>query len=253
MWDSSSSSDLNVRFQTTHWSLVLAAGRRPSNESREALASLCARYWYPLYAFVRRKLDDPHQAQDLTQEFFAQLLERNSLAVAEPGRGRFRAFLLTSFKNFLSNESAKARTKKKGGGKSPIPLDFVLGETRYSREPADELTPERLYDRQWALTLLGRVLDRLQDEFQQAGKLRQFEVLKPFVSATTKRASYSEAARELGMGEGATKVAAHRLRRRYRQLLRAEISQTVSEPGQIDEEIRNLFSALATIDPRRIF
>jgi RNA polymerase sigma factor (sigma-70 family) len=233
-------------FATTQWSVVLAAGRRSSPDSSEALAALCQTYWYPLYAYVRRRVGNVHEAQDLTQAFFAKVLEKNYLAVAQPERGKFRAFLLTSFKNFLANEWDKARTLKRGGGKAPIPLDFESGESRFSFEPIDDLTPERLYDKQWALTLLKQVLGRLREEFMRAGKEQQFLHLKVFITGEASLGAYAEAARELGMTEGAAKVAAHRLRRRYRELLRAEIAQTVAEPSEVDDEIRSLFATLGS-------
>ena len=234
------------RFETTHWSVVLAAGHRSSPRSSEALASLCETYWYPLYAYVRRRVRDVDEAQDLTQGFFSHLLEKNYLAVAQPERGRFRAFLLTSFKNFLANEWDKAKALKRGGGKAPIPLDFESGETRFSLEPTDDLTPDRLYDKQWVLTLLKHVLGRLREESIRAGKEQQFEHLKVFITGQTAPGGYAEVAGKLGMTEGAAKVAAHRLRQRYRALLRDEISQTVAEPSEVDDEIRSLFATLGS-------
>ena len=233
-------------FETTHWSLVLAAGRSSSPASTAALTSLCETYWYPLYAYVRRRVDTVDEARDLTQEFFANFIEKRYFATARPERGRFRAFLLTTFKHFLANEWDKARALKRGGGSSPISLDFDKGESRFHLEPQDDLTPERLYDRQWALTLLKRVLDTLRDEFVRDGKQQQFDHLKQFVSGRPPAGGYAEAAAGLGMSEGAAKVAAHRLRRLYRKLLREEISQTVSTPGEVDDEIRNLFTVFST-------
>ncbi len=230
-------------FASTHWSIVLAAGHRSSPGSREALAALCRDYWFPLYAYARRRTRDAHEAQDLTQAFFAALLEKNYLAAVRPERGRFRAFLLTAFKHFLANEWEKAQAQKRGSGVAPIPLDFVAGESRFAHEPADELTPERLFERQWVLSLLDRVLRQLRDEFARDGKLDQFERLKVFITPQTSAVSHSDVARELGITEGAVSVAAHRLRRRYRELLRAEIAQTVAGPGEVDDEIRSLFAA----------
>ena len=224
----------------------MAAGLRSSTRSNDALAALCGAYWYPLYAYVRRRVRDVDEAQDLTQEFFSQLLEKNYLAVAQPGRGKFRAFLLTSFKNFLANERDKAGALKRGGGKAPIPLDFESGETRFSLEPIDDLTPDGLYDRQWVLTLLNHVLDRVREELIRAGKEQVFEHLKLFITGETVPGGYAEAAAKLGMTEGAAKVAAHRLRQRYRALLRDEISQTVAEPSDVDDEIRSLFATLGS-------
>ena len=233
-----------AEFDTTHWSVVLAAGHRSSPDSSEALATLCRAYWYPLYAYVRRRVQDVHEAQDLTQEFFTQLLEKNLLAVAHPERGRFRAFLLTAFRHFLVNEWEKAKAQKRGGGRAPIPLDFSSGEHGLTLEPTDELTPERLYDRQWAVTLLDHVMARLREEHVRAGKEKHFELLKVFLTGQTASVSYAQVAGELGISEGAATVAAHRLRRRYRELLRAEIAQTVAEPDEVEDEIRSLFTSL---------
>jgi RNA polymerase sigma-70 factor (ECF subfamily) len=232
-------------FDTTHWSVILAAGQRSSSGSSEALSALCQSYWYPLYAYARSAVRNADEAQDLTQEFFARLLEKDYLAVAQPQRGRFRSFLLTVFKRFLANEWDKARAQKRGGGRSPISLDFAAGERRYVCEPADDLTPERIYDRQWALTLLDRVLARLRAEFVQAGKDKHFDQLKAFLTGQKAAVSYAEVARELDMTEGAAKVAAHRMRRRYRELLRAEIAETVSGPEEVEDEIRRLFNTLS--------
>ncbi|MBI5758171.1 MAG: sigma-70 family RNA polymerase sigma factor [Planctomycetales bacterium] len=235
-------------FQTTHWSLVVAAGQRLSPQSDRALSELCRKYWLPLYGYVRRRVTDVHEAQDLTQDFFCRVLERNFFAAADPGRGRFRAFLLTSLKHFLANEWEKGRTQKRGGGLSVIELDFAVGESRLSLEPAHEETPERLFDRQWALTLLDLVLARLRIEFREAGKEDQFEQLKPFLSGARERSgeNYVDVGRAAGMTAEAVKVAAHRLRQRYRELLRAEIAQTVAQPGDVDDEIRDLFHVLGS-------
>ena len=231
-------------FASTRWSLVIAAGRRSSPEAAGALESLCRTYWFPLYAYVRRRVPDRHEAQDLTQEFFSRLLELNHFAVADPERGRFRAFLLTALKHFLTNEWEKSRALKRGGGRAPLSLDFDSGESRLSLEPANDQTPERLFDRQWAITLLDQVLIRLQTERDAAGKGRQFETLKQFLTGGREEASYANVAAELGMSAGAVKVAAHRLRQRYRELLRAEVAQTVAAPEEVDDEIRRLFEAL---------
>jgi RNA polymerase sigma-70 factor (ECF subfamily) len=187
----------------------------------------------------------------LTQEFFARLLEKDYVGDADPERGKFRAFLLTAFKHFLANEWHKARAQKRGGGRAPISLDFAAGESRYLREPADELTPERIYDRQWALTLLEHVLARLREELVRAGQAELFEQLKVFITPSTTAAGYAAAAGELNISEGAVRVAVHRLRRRYRHLLRAEISQTVAEPSNVEDEIRSLFSALDSQNTRK--
>jgi RNA polymerase sigma-70 factor (ECF subfamily) len=231
-------------FAATRWSVVLAAGHRSSPDSRQALELLCAAYWYPLYTYVRRRVADVHQARDLTQEFFAVLLERNALEAADRERGRFRSFLLTSFKNFLADEWDKAKAQKRGGGRQAIPLDLESAESRYRLEPADELPPDRFFERQWALTLLAKVLDRLREEHVAKGKERQFDALKPLLAGEGEPGCYELAARTLGVSEGAAKVATHRMRRRYREILRAEIAETVSNPGEVDDEIRSLRSAL---------
>jgi RNA polymerase sigma-70 factor (ECF subfamily) len=233
-----------AEFASTHWSVVLAAGRRSLPASDQALAALCRVYWYPLYAYARRRLGDLDQAQDLTQDFFARLLERNMLAGAEPERGHFRAFLLTAFKNFLINEGDKARAAKRGGDRTFLPLDFPAGNSRYHLEPAHAWTPERLFERQWALTLLEQVLTALRAEYVADSKEELFDCLKVYLTGET-NASYGDLAPALGMSEGAIKVAAHRLRERYRALLRWEVAQTVADPAEVDDEIRRLFDALA--------
>ena len=236
----------DLHFDTTHWSLVVAAGHRSSADSEAAMAELCQTYWYPLYAYIRRRVTDVNEAQDLTQGFFARLLEKNDLAAAQPERGRFRAFLLTSFKNFLSNEWDKLRALKRGGGQALISLDFESGETQFCLEPSHDLTPDRLYDRQWTLTLLKRVLDRLRDESTRTGREQHFEHLKEFITGQPDEGGYADVAVRLGMTAGAAKVAAHRLRQRYRALLRSEIAQTVADPKQVDDEIRNLFATFSS-------
>lgn len=232
-------------FASTHWSLVLAAGQRSLPASDQALAALCRAYWYPLYAYARRRLGDVHQAQDRTQDFFARLLEHNLLAVAQPERGRFRAFLLTAFKNFLTNEGDKARAQKRGGGQAPLSLDFHAGDARYHLEPVEVWTPERLFERQWTLALLGQVLASLRTEYAGAGKEMLFEHLKVFLTGET-TSSYAALAAQIGMSEGAVKAAAHRLRGRYRELLRHAVAQTVADPADVDDEIRQLFESLGT-------
>lgn len=243
MTDQFSDSAGAAQFTLTHWSLVLAAGHPSHPACRQSLTALCQAYWYPLYAYARRHARDVHEAQDMTQAFFTELLEKNYLAAASPERGRFRAFLLTAFKHFMANEWDKARAQKRGGGVAPLPLDFAAVESRLSLEPADELTPDRAFDREWVLSLLDRVLGQLREEFARGGKLDQFERLKVFIIPQTSPVSHGDVAREIGMTPGAVAVAAHRLRRRYRELLRAEIAQTVATPGDVDDEIRSLFAA----------
>ena len=234
------------QFATTHWSLVLAAGGPEDSHSRRALAELCQAYWYPVYAYVRRRVSNAHEAQDLTQDFFAGLLEKHWIATADPKRGRFRAFLLTTCKRFLVNQWHKARAAKRGGGQSPLSLDFEAAESKYVVEAVDTLTAERLFERQWAITLLARVMERLREEFVNKDRLLQFEQLKQFISAPKQTESYLAAADALGISEGAVKVAAHRLRARYRDLLRSEIAQTLHRPQEVDDEIRSLFEVLGS-------
>jgi RNA polymerase sigma-70 factor (ECF subfamily) len=231
-------------FATTRWSVVISAGRQSSPESNLALASLCEVYWYPLYAYVRRRVSDVNEARDLTQAFFCELLEKNYVESADPDRGKFRAWLVTAFKHFLSKEWEKAKALKRGGGLAPIPLDFAAADSSLGIEPATHLTPEQFYDQQWAITLLAHIMDRLQSEFEQDGKGGQFDILKGRLVGDHDGASYDEAAAALGMNEAAARKAVARMRRRYRELLREEISQTVSQPEDVDDEIRNLFATL---------
>ena len=223
---------------------MLTAGDRASADSRRALESLCAAYWYPLYAYVRRRVSDVNEAQDLTQAFFAELLEKNYVGSATPERGRFRAYLLTALKHFLSKQWDKARAQKRGGGRAGISLDFKDADSRYRIEPCGGLTAEQLYDRQWALTLLGQIMERLENEFVQRGKAKQFQHLSGFIIGEHSGATYRDVAAKLNITEAAAKMAAHRMRRRYRRLLREEIAQTVDGPDDVDDEIRNLFATL---------
>jgi RNA polymerase sigma factor (sigma-70 family) len=232
-------------FATTHWSVVLEAGGNDSPEAAAAVASLCRVYWYPLYAYVRRRGHSFADAQDLTQEFFARLLEGKFLRQADQKRGRFRTFLLTSLKYFLINEWRKGNCEKRGGGGRPvISLDAETTETRFRAEPADHRTPDKAFDRRWAMVILDRVLDQLQGEFNDGGRAQLFEEVKSFLTGEDNENSYAEIGGRLGMTEGNLKVKVHRLRRRYRELLRKEVSLTVAEPNLVDEEIRELFAAL---------
>ena len=234
-----------ARFATTRWSLVVSAGSDSSPEGRAALESLCGAYWYPLYAFARRGGEDAHGAQDLVQGFFAELLEKDWLRQADRGRGRFRTFLLAAFRHHASHEREKARALKRGGGRAPLPLDFADGEGRYLREPVDDRTPERLFERRWALTLLAASRARLRADHETAGRVDLFEALRGTLVAGGTDAPWAEVGRRLGMSEGAVKVAAHRLRRRYREVLRQAISETVADPSEVDDEIRHLMASLA--------
>ncbi len=231
------------RFATTHWSLVVHAGLEDSTLAEEALAGLCRAYWPPLYAYVRRRGHSVHDAQDLTQAFFARVLEQGWIRRADPGKGRFRTFLLTALQRFLSDEWDRARAQKRGGGLSPLPLDAL--EAGYRSQAATALSADLLYDRQWALSLLERTLTRLEAEFTQAGRASEFAALKPFLTADPASIAYADAARAIGLGEGAARVAVHRLRKRYRERFREEIAQTVVSAGEIDSELRHLLHALA--------
>jgi RNA polymerase sigma-70 factor (ECF subfamily) len=237
-----------IPFATTRWTVVAAAGERSSPEGRRALAELCTAYWYPLYAFVRRKGWQPAEAQDLTQAFFAELLERDRLRMADQHRGRFRAFLMASLNHFIANQWRQAQALKRGGGLQPLSLDFASGERRYGLEPAHECTPERIFERRWAMTLLDQALARLREEYESAGKLPLFEALKAHLGGDDERLPYDELALRLDTSAGALRVAAHRLRQRCREILREEIAETVASPDQIDDELQALFRAVAGDD-----
>jgi DNA-directed RNA polymerase specialized sigma24 family protein len=231
-------------FATTHWSVVLGAGQKESPKASEAMAHLCRTYWYPLYAYVRRKGYNVHDAQDLTQEFFARLLARNYLSVADRNKGKFRSFLLGSLEHFLAREWTKAHARKRGGGQIAFSFDAVEAENRYLLEPATELTPERIYDRRWSTTLLERAMTRLEAECLANHKGDLFARAKGFLSGERGEGSYSELATTLSISEGAARVAIHRLRQRYGELVRDEIGQTVANSGEVDEELRYLVTLL---------
>jgi RNA polymerase sigma factor (sigma-70 family) len=231
-------------FPTTRWSRVILAGDPDAPLARESLAELCSAYWYPLYAYVRRLGYGAEPARDLTQDFFARALEKGLLAEADPSRGRFRSFLRTVCAHFLANRHDWEHARKRGGGRTTLTIDANTAEGRYALELADDLTPERIFDRSWALTLLGRVLDQLGREYDEAGKAATFEALRGVLDGASDPSPYAEVAARLGATEGAARVAAHRLRRRYGELLRREIASTLAEPADIDDEIRDLFAAL---------
>lgn len=231
-------------FPTTKWSLVLAAGERGSAGAEEALAHLCSLYWYPVFAFVRRRGYDPDKAQDLTQGFFARLIEKGEIAGADRERGRFRSFLLTACQHFVLNEHDRTRALKRGGGRPPVSIDAAAAEDRYIRTLAHAETPERLYERQWCLTLLAGVLEDLREEYAASGKERVFVRLKDYLTEREDAGTYADAARGLGMTEGAVKVAVHRLRRRYREAMRRRVAETVGSAEEIDDEIRHLIHTL---------
>jgi RNA polymerase sigma factor (sigma-70 family) len=230
-------------FATTQWSVVLTAQSR-SPAADEALEKLCRTYWWPLYGFVRRNGYDPEEAQDLTQGFFALLLERRDLDVVCREKGRLRSYLLVSLKNFLAKARRRELTLKRGEGKALVPLDELLARERADLEPADNLTANRIFERRWALTLLEQVLARLESEYQSAGNAELFECLKEFLSDEPGHPSQAEVAAELGMTENAVKQAFHRLRQRYRQLLQDEIAQTVAVPGDVEDELRHFIAVL---------
>ncbi len=230
-------------FATTRWSLIAAAGDPAAADTRAALAELCAAYWYPVYAYARRRGHGHHAAKDLTQGFFARLIETNDLAAADRTRGRFRSFLLAACQHYLANQFDRDAARKRGGGFARVPLDFADAAGRYAREPADGTSPERLFDRRWALDLLDRTLAGLRDEYAGSGRATLFDALKGGLAGGVDE-GYAAVAEQLGMTAGAVKVAAHRLRQRYRDRLRALIAETVATPDDVDAEIRDLFAAL---------
>jgi RNA polymerase sigma-70 factor (ECF subfamily) len=223
---------------------VRLAGQDYSAASAAALEKLCRAYWYPLYAFVRRQGHDPAAAQDLTQEFFSRLLAGNGLESVDRSKGKFRSFLLASMKNLLANEWHRSQAKKRGGGAPHFSLDAVTAEERYQLDPADESTPEKIFERRWAEAVIDSVTRRLQQEFAEAGLSDRFEALKVFLLAGDEPPSYAEVARQLNLTEGATRTAIYRMRQRYGQLFRDEIAQTVSSPEEMEEEIREFFAVL---------
>lgn len=223
---------------------MLTAGKRHTPQSDMALEELCKTYWFPLYAYVRRRGYPKEDAEDLTQAFFTRFLEKNYLEGVNAERGRFRAFLLATLKHFLANEWDRSQRQKRGGGAMHLSLDWQTADTQF-QVAASTATPEQEFDREWAVALLAKVIERLQGEFATEGRVAQFEALKPFLVAGKGAASYADSAGALGMEETAVRVAVHRLRKRYRQLLTDEITQTLSDPSQVDEEMRALFAAFA--------
>jgi RNA polymerase sigma-70 factor (ECF subfamily) len=232
-------------FTTTHWTVVLKAGETDSPSATQALDQLCRTYWYPLYAFVRRKGHSSHDAQDLTQAFFARLLEKNYVAQADRERGRFRTYLLAALTHFLADEWDKAQRLKRGGGQAIISFDAALAEERYRLEPIDQLDAAKLYERRWVTTIFDHVLARLEQEFCDSGKAALFEALKSSLLAEDVRLTYAELGMQLGLTEDAIKQAVHRMRRRYRELFREEIAQTVAGPAELEDELKHLFSLLS--------
>jgi len=232
-------------FATTHWTVVLAAGKRHTPHSDHALEELCRMYWFPLYAYVRRRGHSKEDAEDLTQAFFARFLAKNYLDGLSAERGRFRAFLLAALKHFLANEWDKSQRQKRGGGAEHLSLDWQTADTKFQVAAAAEASPDKAFDREWALALLGKVIERLQAECVADGKGKLFEQLKVFLAAGKGETAQSDVAKALGMEEGAVRVAVHRLRKRYRVLLRDEIAHTLADPAMVDEEMRALFGAFA--------
>jgi len=231
-------------FVTTRWTVVLSAGRKSSPQSDRALGELCQTYWYPLYAYIRRQGHSREDAEDLVQGFFSRFLERNYLEGLSAERGKFRGFLLASVKHFLANEWDRANRQKRGGGIEHLSLDWHGADERYHLEPPDTASPDRVFDRQWALALLERVIARLREECVAEKKEALFEQSKSWLMVGESAIPYARAAQALGLDEGAVRVAVHRLRKRYRQLLREEIAQTLTDPAQVDEELRSLQAAL---------
>ena len=232
-------------FPHTRWSVVLAATRKDPAESAAALEIICRAYWYPLYAYVRRCGQSAHDAQDLTQEFFRRLLEKRWLDSADPGKGRLRTFLIVMLKNFMSNEWRRASTQRRGGGQSPVRFDTDFAENQYAADSGASLAPDETFDRQWAMTLLNLTVERLRAEFAAAGKPGDFEALKDCLMVERGRIDYAAVAARLGANEGAARVAAHRLRKRFREVYREEISQTLADDADVDGELRHLAAALA--------
>ena len=244
MADAAPNSGSPGQFPTTCWSVVLAARGTPQGEARAALETLCAAYWFPLYAFIRSRGLPAHSAEDVTQSFFTRLLEKGVLDAVDRSKGRLRAFLLAACKDFLANQRDYEQRKKRGGGRRFVPID---AEGRLGAVAAQGLTPEALFDRKWAVALLERVLERLAAEMERAGRSALFDRLKPVLLGESQAPSYASVGEQLALTEGAVKVAAHRLRTRYREILRDEIGQTVADPADVDDEIRELFRALAGI------
>jgi DNA-directed RNA polymerase specialized sigma24 family protein len=231
-------------FESTRWSLILAARDRGSSEARAALGELCRAYWYPLYAFIRHRGHDHDTAEDLTQTFFARLLESNDLVHVDRSKGKFRAFVLAACTHFLANERDRQRTRKRGGDRKLLSIDCALAERSYSLEPYHQLTPEALFTRRWAMTLLDQTIDDLRAEFTRDGQGERFEALKSTI--TGGRVPYADLAARLNTTVGAVQVSVHRLRQRYREALRGRIAATLDDPAQIDDEIRDLFAALSS-------
>jgi RNA polymerase sigma factor (sigma-70 family) len=237
-------SNLQGCFNTTHWSVVITAKQGDTPEAAAAMERLCQTYWYPLYAFLRREGRSRHDAEDLTQEFFVRVLRGQFLENVSPRKGKFRSFLLTSLKHFLSDVWDKARAQKRGGGQIFIPLDVHNAEALYLLEPDTTATPDEVFEQRWALTVLSQALKRLREEFGTAGRIAEFDQLKVFLSTPTEPGAYNDLAVELGMAVDTLAVKVHRLRQRYGELIRAEISHTVSDEAEVEDELEHLFEVV---------
>lgn len=231
-------------FPTTRWSVVLGAREKDPARAREAMEELCRAYWFPLYAFVRRRGFDADQAGDLVQGYFAEVIERSYLEVFDPGSGRFRAFLLHKIKQFLGHERERARAQKRGGGARMVPFEVDDAEVRYDPALADAHTPDKEFERRWAETVVDRALERLERDAGERGRDREFELLRGYLLGGEVKRPYAEVAAELNVGESAVKSAVHRLRKRLGQVMREEIAETVSDPAEVEEEMRFLLTAL---------
>lgn len=232
-------------FETTQWSVVLSAGHCEPERARNAIEQLCRRYWFPLYAFIRRRGHDEPQSEDLVQAFFVRVLEKEVFAAADRDRGKFRTFLLSSLENFLCNESAKKNAVRRGGGLKKLSLDLQDDDGRPLRLIADDSTPEDEFHRQWAIAVLAQTLDAVEQDYRESGKEDLFQALRPYLSTDSQRKPYAQIAEAIGISESNVKVAVHRLRRRYRKQLELEIAATVQSPSQIEEEMRELFQSLS--------
>ncbi|HZZ73027.1 MAG TPA: RNA polymerase subunit sigma-24 [Pirellulales bacterium] len=241
-----SSSSQEPNFRTTRWSVVIAAGNDPSHSAKRALADLCECYWYPLYAYLRKRGESAQDAQDTTQGFFAQLLEKEILQKVDRDRGRFRSFLLSALQHFLANERRHARADKRGGGQRMLSLDFNAGEQRYCHEDREEISPQKLFERRWAMALLEQTLGRLQEEYTAKGKAPLFGALKAHLLQSPSEVRYQDLAAELSLTEAALKSAMHSLKKRYRDLLLAAVGETVADPLEVKQEINDLFAAFGS-------